>query len=254
MVDTSQKLPQTTPCNRCPLKDLRVFRTFTDEELAFVSSFKTGELVAEAGTTILLESNTSAHLYTVLSGWAFRYKSLPDGRRQILNFAFPGDFIGLQSAMLKEMDHSVEALSDVVLCVFPRQKIWTLYNNHPGLAFDLTWIGSREERILDEHLLSVGRRSALERLAYLLLYVFYRAQALGMTSKRNSNELPVPFTQTHLADALGLSLVHTNKTLRRLYERDLLILKDGKLRILDEKQLVKLANYEQRHAGLRPLI
>lgn len=241
-----------TPCEKCPIRDRPPFRKFTPDELAFVSSFKTGELVAEAGTTILLEANTSAHLYTVLSGWAFRYKTLPDGRRQILNFCFPGDFVGLQSVMMKEMDHSVDALSDVVLCVFPRQKIWNLYNNHPGLAFDLTWLGAREERILDEHLLSVGRRSAAERLSYLLLYIYYRAESLGMVVTKNV--LAVPFKQSHLADALGLSLVHTNKTLRRLSERQLLTLKDGKLKILDEERLAELAQYDQPEPGLRPLI
>ena len=82
-----------------------------------------------------------------------------DGRRQILNFALPGDFIGLQASIFDSIGNSVEALSDVVLCVFPREKLWDLYTRYPTLAFDVTWLAAREEQILDEHLLSVGRRT-----------------------------------------------------------------------------------------------
>ncbi len=74
------------PCEKCPLRGKAVFRQFSETELEFVKEFKAGELSVEAGTTVLLEGTNSAHLYTVLSGWAFRYKMLPDGRRQILNF------------------------------------------------------------------------------------------------------------------------------------------------------------------------
>ena len=79
------------PCEECPLRPLKVFREFEKHELAFVSKFKRGELAVEKGATVLVEGNHSAHLYTVLSGWGFRYKLMPDGRRQILNYLLPGD-------------------------------------------------------------------------------------------------------------------------------------------------------------------
>lgn len=252
MVETCVSAQQSTPCEKCPWRDKAPFRPFSKEELTFVSSFKTGELVVDPGTTILLEGNSSAHLYTVLSGWAFRYKTLADGRRQILNFVMPGDFIGLQAAMMREMDHSVEALSQLVLCIFPRQKVWTLYNNHPGLAFDLTWIGSREERMLDEHLLSIGRRSAFERVAYLLIYLLMRARSLGLVKRKA--EINAPITQQHLADALGLSLVHTNKTLRKLADRQLVTWKDSRITIHDENALIEIAQWDSKTPVLRPLI
>src|ERR1051325_10826875 len=156
------------PSEKCPLRRLECLREFTAKELEFVSNFKSGELSVAAGTSILLQGTNSAHLYTVLSGWAFRYKTMPDGRRQILNYALPSDLIGLQGSVNDEMQHSVEALTDVMLCVFPREKLWDLYSNHPALAFDITWIAAREEQMLDEGLLNVGRRTAMERLAYLL--------------------------------------------------------------------------------------
>ena len=88
-----------------------------------METFKAGELVVDPGATILLEGTNSAHVFTVLSGWAFRFKSLEDGRRQILNFSLPGDFLGLQGSIFDKMQHSVEALTAAVLCVFPREKV-----------------------------------------------------------------------------------------------------------------------------------
>jgi CRP-like cAMP-binding protein len=246
------KVPVPTACAKCPLRDLAAFRTFTPEELKFVSSLKSGELSAEPGTPILLEGQSSPHLYTVLSGWAFRYKTLPDGRRQILNFALPGDFLGLQTAVFKEMDHSVEALTPMVLCVFPRQKMFSIYADHAGLAFDLTWIASREERLLDEQLLSVGRRSAMERMAYVLVHISNRAGSLKLASSRQGVRLPL--TQQHLADALGLSLVHTNKTIRKLSDLGLIVWKNGYCTVLNESALREIAGYDTRELNARPII
>lgn len=108
-----------------------------------MSSFKRGELVAEAGSTILSEGSHSPHLYTVLSGWAFRFKTLQDGRRQILNYLLPGDLLGLQGSIMGEMEHSVEALTTMVLCVFQRDKLDSLFEGYPGLGFDVTWIAAQ---------------------------------------------------------------------------------------------------------------
>ena len=230
------------PCEKCPLRQLECLRAFTAKELEFVSNFKSGELNVEAGTSILLQSTNSAHLYTVLSGWAFRYKTLPDGRRQILNYAMPSDLIGLQGSVNDEMQHSVEALTDVMLCVFPREKLWDLYTNYPTLAFDVTWIAAREEQILDEGLTSVGRRTAMERLAYLLLIMFQRAEEVGLTK---GNSIQFPFTQQHVADTLGMSLVHTNKTLQRLNATKTMRWKGRRFEVLDREALAELASYER---------
>ena len=110
-------------CDQCPLRARKALRDFSADELAFMREFKSGELNVEAGTTLLMQGTNSAHLYTILGGWAFRYKMLADGRRQILNYALLADFIGLQATVLDEMQHSVEVLTDTVLCVFPREKL-----------------------------------------------------------------------------------------------------------------------------------
>jgi CRP-like cAMP-binding protein len=239
------------PCERCPLRQNPILREFTPDELLFVSRFKTGEIDVSPGANIFIEGSKSEYLYTVLSGWAFRYKTLPDGRRQILNYALPGDFLGLQGAIAAEMQHSVEALTEMTLCVFPRAKLWDLYNNHPTLAFDVTWLGARSELLLDEGLLNVGRRNALERAAYLLLHLFTRAEELGMTKGRM---MRLPVTQTHVADTLGMSLVHTNKTLRRLAATRTMRWKDRSFEILDRNALMALASFEGAGGFKRPFI
>jgi len=239
------------PCEKCPIRTLAIFRQFSEDELKFVSHFKAGELHIDAGATILREQTSSTHLYTVLSGWAFRYKMLPDGRRQILNFALPGDFLGLQASVFDEMSHSVEALTDVVLCVFPRDRLWDLFQNHAGLGYDISWLAAREESILDQNLLSVGRRSAIERTGYLLLHLFARARELGIGTRRGFSP---PITQQHVADTLGMSLVHTNKTLKRLAERKLVVWKKKLIEFPDVAGLQALANWEETSGQVRPLI
>jgi len=239
------------PCEQCPLRPKPAFRDFSPEELAFVSEFKSGEMHAESGTTLYLEGTNSAHLYTLLSGWAFRYKTLPDGRRQILNFVLPGDFLGLQASVINEMQHSVETLTTALLCVFPREKLWTLYTQYPSLAFDLTWLASREEQMIDEHLLSVGRRHALERVAFVLLHIYSRAEDIGIAA---GNKIQFPFTQQHLADTLGMSLVHTNKTIKRLIDRKVVRWKDKIFEILDRDELAKIAIFDVNDKTPRPLI
>lgn len=239
------------PCQECPLRPLPAFRSFEKQELAFVSAFKRGELAVDKGATVLVEGSHSAHLYTVLSGWAFRYKLLPDGRRQILNFSMPGDLIGLQGSLMGEMQHSVEALSPMLLCLFEREQLQELYRNHPGLAYDITWIASREERMLDENLLSIGRRTALERAAYLIAFIASRARSAGLNGK---TPLRIPITQQHIADTLGLSLVHTNKTIRKLMDRNLVLWRDGGCEVIDYDGLKKLARWKGLGEEPRPLI
>ncbi|MEO6395536.1 MAG: Crp/Fnr family transcriptional regulator [Devosia sp.] len=254
LISVRTALPISTrrvPCEKCPLRAMTHFRAFTPEELRFVSSFKRGELVAETGSVILAEGAHSAQLFTLLSGWAFRYKTLEDGRRQILNYVLPGDLVGLQGSVLGEMEHSVEALTPTVLCVFQRDRLNELFSRHPGLAFDITWLASREERMLDENLLSLGRRSALERAAYLLAFLYQRATSVGLAERK---KLLVPISQQHVADTLGLSLVHTNKTLKKLAQKGLIRWLDRACEVLDADGLRDQAGWDGGIEPRRPLI
>jgi len=242
---------RSIPCEKCPLRRLPTFREFEKQELAFVARFKRGELAVDKGATFILEGHHSAHLYTVLSGWAFRYKLLHDGRRQILNYIMPGDLAGLQGSLTGEMQHSIEALSPMLLCVFERDQLHELYRNHPGLAFDITWIAAREEQMLDENLLSIGRRTAMERAAYLLAFIGSRAHSVGLN---DGTTMQIPITQQHVADTLGLSLVHTNKTIRKLIDRKSVMWRDGSCEIRDLEALKVTARWGGFTKSARPFV
>jgi CRP-like cAMP-binding protein len=238
-------------CNECPLRGLKIFRDFTPKELKFVDSFKTGELRLKSGSVLLREGDASDYLYTLLSGWMFRYKLLPDGRRQILKFVLPGDLVGLQASVFHEAQHTIEALTDSVLCVFPRKKLLSLYSSQPGLGFDVTWLAAREEKMLDDNLLSIGRRTALERMAYLFMHLYRRAKELKLVK---DTAFLTPINQQHLADTLGLSLVHTNKTVRKLIDRSLITWRDKVLAVKNEDGLCAVAKYEGDKSAPRPII
>lgn len=251
-MNVAQELDAKVACEKCPLQNLGFFRAFEANQAAFMSSFKRGELKAKAGSTVLIEGAHSPHLYTVLQGTAFRYKILEDGRRQIMNFIFPGDLIGLQGSLMGEMQHSVETLSPVLLCVFERSRLDELYSQFPSLGFDITWMAAREEQILDENLLSIGRRDAIERAAHLICYLFARARAVGLTE---GPLLRIPLTQHLMADTLGLSTVHTNRTLKRLTEKKLIRWRDRRVcEVLDEPRLMELAQWSGLPKEERPYI
>lgn len=246
----SMTQPRIELCRECRLRRRPAFTPNTEEEVDFIQAKKVAELVVPAGGTILQEQQRAERLYTLLIGWAFRYKTLPDGRRQILNFLLPGDLVGLQAKLFEGATHGVEALTDVTLCAFDRGAMWEVFRNYPAMALDLTWLGAREESMVDDALLTAGRRSAIERIAWLLVHLYERAQVLGMAQE---NGIPMPVTQAHIADLLGLSLVHVNRTLQALRKRQLFELAGGHLRLTDVAELRRVADYSEDPPPKRPL-
>jgi CRP/FNR family transcriptional regulator len=230
---------------------MQAFKQVSAQELAFIEKFRSGTAAVSAGNSIISEQDPNGKLFTLYAGWAFRYKTLSDGRRQILNFLLPGDFIGLQQEFADGASHGVEALTDVALCVFPRDGLWDMFRQFPGLGYDVTWLAAREEGLVDENLLTAGRRNATERVAMLLIHLYRRAERLELVE---GGSMAFPINQQHIADALGLSLVHTNKTLRRLQKQGLHRLADGRLELLNPRALHRIADYYDLPMRKVPLI
>lgn len=227
------------------------------DELAFIEAFRSGTMAVPAGGTIIHEQHPNGKLFTLYSGWAFRYKTLSDGRRQILNFLLPGDFIGLQQEFAGGVMHGIEAVTDVHLCVFARSGLWDLYRSHPSLGYDVTWLSACEEAYVDGNLLTAGRRNATERVAMLLMHLYRRLQRLGLEredARGDGGTVAFPINQQHIADNLGLSLVHTNKTMRRLRLLGLHDIQDGRLRLLNTRALERIADYYDRPPRQVPLL
>ena len=240
-------------CSECQLRPKPLFLEHSAQEHTLVQSLKRRELRLASGETLIHEGQTDAPLYTLYSGWAFRYKTLSDGRRQILSFLLAGDFIGVQQKMGDASAHGVVTLTESVFCVFQRDSLWELHRQSPSMGFNITWLTAHEESLVDDTLLSVGRRSAEERIATLLILLFKRAAALQVDGGALGVEFPL--TQQHIADGLGLSLVHTNKTLRKLEHRGLHRIENGRLYMRDVKALARLADlYGDGRPPPRPLV
>ena len=243
--------PNPPSCAFCPLRQRPAFVAKTEKEVAWTQGVRNGQLRVAAGADLFRANDADAELYTLYSGWAFRHRTLPDGRRQILNFFLPGDLIGFQASMLSAADHSVEALTDIELCVFPRRRVWKLFQEMPELAFQLSWLGAREEGMVDDNLTAVGQLSAAERLSSMLIGLFKRAQGLNMVE---DGAFVFPLRREHLADALGLSVVHTIKTWSALRRAGLFEQVGPRLRILNPRLTSRLAQFFEQESRLRPIL
>lgn len=238
-------------CEACGLRKTGAFTQLAPDKLQFIEAYRSTTQELPAGSTLIHEQHPNGKLYTLYAGWAFRYKTLSDGRRQILNILLPGDLIGLQQEFSEGAMHGIEALTDISLCVFPRDGLWNLYSRHPRLGYDVTWLAAREEGMVDDNLLTAGRRHALERVAMLLMHLYRRLDRLGLAE---DGSVEFALTQQHIADTLGLSLVHTNKTLRRLQQLGLHEIRSGRLWLLNPKALQRLADYYHMPLRQAPLL
>lgn len=239
------------PCAACPLRRKAAFKSNTREEIAFIQQMKVGHRRVKAGSDIITAGEENPELFTLFSGWAFRHKTLSDGRRQILHFLLPGDIVGFQAALMEIAENGIEALTDVEVCAFSRKRTWDMFQKMPGLAYELAWLGAREENMVDDTTFSVGRRSARERIAALVMGLYRRMERLGLADDMT---IPFPLNRQHLADALGLSLVHTIKSWSALRRLGYFELEKGRLTLLKPRLTERLAEYFDLEWKQRPLL
>ena len=239
-------------CHDCPLQRCDGLQSPEPHQLEFLDTFKEGELLADKGDMVLEQGASSPHLHTVLDGILIRYRKLDDGRRQIVNFMFPGDLVGLQAAFDNENGHAVEAVLPSRLCIFPRGRFTELLGEHPRLGYDLIWLAAKEETSLEEHLVALGQRNAKERVAYLAVWLLDRALHTGLADE--SNRIAIPIRQSQIADMLGLSLVHTNRTIKSLSRDGVVEWKPGEICVPDMEKAAEFAQYERSPHSSRPYI
>ncbi len=212
--------------------------------------FRAGDVHVAPGVALYHEGDETEYFYTAREGQGVRVKHLPNGERQVVNFIFPGDVVGLQAMLSGAAANSAIAASPMVLCRFEKRKLHELYRNSPQRAYALTWIAAAEEHFLGETIATLGQRTALQRMAWALLKIYNRLSAVGLALPNGA--VPFPFRQRDLADAMGLSLVHTNKTLARL--RRFAIWEKGSLRLVDAPALAELALTDCALPPDRPLL
>ncbi len=193
------------------------------------------------GCDLVHQGQSDHAAYILASGWTCSYKIQPDGSRQIVDFQIPGDFLGLRSVLLQTSDHSVEPIVDIEATEVPVSEILDAFKETPRLATAILWAASRDEAMVVEHLVGLGRRDANARMAHFLLELGVRLALVGMGSRSGYF---CPLTQYHLADALGLTAVHVNRVLRRLREDNLVTFRDGQVIFDNYARLVELAGFD----------
>jgi CRP-like cAMP-binding protein len=238
-------------CRDCVLRGFSVFKENSEQERTAVERARLSVRLYGPRSHLYLPGDPPGELYTLYTGWAFSYQTLADGRRHILSMHLPGDTVGLQPELTAPMTHGVETLTDVAVCVFDHRGLQEAASAHWRLAWDLSCIAASEQLLLYEHLTNIGRRTAAERLGFLYLEVFLRAEQRGMTE---GESCPFPINQAELGDALGLSTVHVSRMVQELRERGVATVARGRLTIPDRAALAEMCKFQDRFLLHRPLL
>lgn len=221
------------------------YMVLDEADRAALSTLETGPIcTCDARTDIAREGENPTVIRLLVSGWACRYKDLPDGRRQIVAFFLPGDFCDLNVYILSELDHSIGALTQVRYYDIQPQQFQEVIDQRPHLVRALLWHEMVSAGIQREWLLSIGQRSPLERLSHLFVELYYRLRAVGLATGLSFD---LPITQNHLAEANGLSVVHLNRTLQEMRRAGLIELSDRQLRIIDLDRLKSVAMFNSNY-------
>lgn len=231
------------------LTRLRIRHGLSEAEEQVIRSLVADTRTIPARTIFIREGERLDHSALLLDGFVGRNKDLPDGERQITEVGIPGDFVDMHGFTLKRLDHNVQALSESVVALVPHERLLTLMDQHPRLT-RLYWFGtSLDAAIHREWQLSLGRRSAMARVATLFCELNIRLGLVGLTEP---DGFKLPLTQTDLSECLGLTPVHVNRTLRQLREQKLAWFQRGYVRLLDEPGLRALAGFEDDYLYLPP--
>ena len=213
----------------------------TENEQAKLNDLLGETRVVTAEREIFREGENYPYAAVILDGWAHRYKLLEDGRKQTFNFVLPSEVSGVAHALGKKSIYTVEALTDCRISTLDVTRLLEMARSEPRLAVGLIWDETREIAMLQEHMTSLGRRTALESLTHLILELQARLRRIGEAN--GSFEIPV--TQKHLADMLGLSEVHVSRTLKQLRKDKLIDIYRGKVVIHLQDEAEDLAEFSQ---------
>jgi CRP-like cAMP-binding protein len=205
-------------------------RLTSDEEAAIRGMLALPLRLAKARRDLIAEGARPRAVFLIASGWACQFKTLEDGRRQIVGFLLPGDTSDLNNLIVSRMDHSVGALTDVRYLEIPGEALQRVAADHPRIARALWWQMLVNLSVQREWTINLGQRNAIERLGSLLCELAVRLRAVGLGTGETYD---LPLTQADLAEATGLTPVHVNRTLQQLRASGLISLSGKVLRIPD---------------------
>lgn len=234
------------------IRKLSAFVALSENELAVLERMHQRKKSFSAGRDLVHQGQSQQAAYILSTGWVVSYKIQVDGSRQIVDFQIPGDFLGLRSVLLHTSDHGIEPIQEIEAAEVLTSDLLGVFAETPRLATAILWAMSRDEAMVVEHLVGLGRRDADARMAHFLLELGMRLSLVGMGSRQG---YACPLTQYHLADALGLSAIHVNRVLRKLRENGLVTFRDGFVTFEDYDGLVTLADFDPAYLDQsRPLL
>jgi CRP-like cAMP-binding protein len=229
-------------------RKLNTFLPLSLEEARCLDELQSAPSKVKRGKQLLHEGEAAHKVFVLQSGWACSYKDLPSGGRQIISFPIAGDCVGLRSVLLRTADHSFEALTEAVVSTVDGARMLQAFSEFPRLGTAILWAASRDEAMVVEHLVSIGRRSAIERTAHFFMELAERLNLIGQATQA---EFRCPLSQYVLADALGLSAIHVNRVLRQLREQGLLTVQHGNVKIHDLSGLRRLSGFRGGYLDAR---
>ena len=229
-------------CAQIPIaRKLSAYVGLTAHELSALSYLLRVRRIVTPGHNLLYEGQSGHVAFILNKGWVCSYKSLRDGSRQIVDFQIPGDFLGLRSLLLRTSDHNLQTITEIEVSEVSAADLLDAFGKAPRLATAVLWAASRDEAVVVEHLVDVGQRRALVRIAHFLLELGARLKFVGLGSSAGYN---CPVSQYLLADALALSANHVNRVLRRLHEAKLLTFKKGMVAFNNLDGLKELTDFD----------
>lgn len=226
---------------------LEAFTRLSADDRAALAQVIRNVRFVEPRRDLVSEGDRPRYVHLVLDGWACRYKTLPDGKRQIVSIFVPGDFCDVNIYILKTMDHSIGAISRLKVAMITPDEMHALTADRPRIAQALWWHELVDLAIQREWTVNVGQRSAYERLGHLLVELYLRLKTVGRATDGGCD---FPLTQNDLADATGLTAVHVNRTLQELRRDGLIELERKQLRILDLERLKDVSMFNANYLHL----
>src|SRR5215470_11022670 len=210
-------------------------------DLAALTLIINSERLVKKRQDLVVVGSEYHNLCFVKDGYAIRYKLLRNGKRQILNVILPGDVIGFPVSFFDRSIYSVVAVSDLTCSICPLDSYVRLCYEQPRFGLALSWLAAHEAAIYAEHIVDLGRRTPLERLAHFLLEIHARLLAVGRAEKTSFD---LPFSQEVMADVLGLSVPHLNRVMQQLRVERLITSRSRLVELTDMASLQTLAHYQ----------
>ena len=243
----TQEFPQTTHPLEATLSKLQNWTHFEEADRRALLALPHTVRQVPRGNYVVREGDKPTHSCVLVAGFAFRQKIVGSGGRQILAIHIPGDMVDLQNSLLHLADHSVQALTDAAVAQIPVEEIRRLAFARPAIGMAMWYDTLVDASIHREWTTNIGRRDAVERISHLLCEFGVRLENAGL-GHRSRYELPI--TQEELADCVGLTPVHVNRTLRWLDQQNLIQRPKRSIAIDSWRQLAALGDFNARYLHL----